>query len=1151
MVFRRNSVQKNTFIIISLFLVITALCFAQGMSIDDLVWLKNSGIKEQEILQEIESNKIKFKLTIQDVNKLKKAGFSNDFIAQLGPLPLENNISVSNILKMLKAGKSEEVILIKIFSTTKKIKISIRDRLTLKRAGASNRIIRALAETNILNYDKIKFWYEQNISEDEILQKIRKYPIKQKFSIKHLLALRKLNVSRRILAALKSNNSSSKPVYNETPVVHSQYKKYKDLTGLFSLKYPKSWRIMQEVKGGSDFRLCFTPDKYTKEIKNIKLGVSVHVAMLEHGSSYDFLSVENVFKKMLPTHLKHNKEYKLRYNSHKNIQIGKLKAVEVDYSAVMENTPVKEMTIMSYKRGVEFTINFTVPKDKAYNYQSVFHKIKDSLKLVPGKLKSERLPDRMKSSDIIRRAKQSTVLVSAWFGKSKGTGTGFLVTPNGYIITNHHVCYNHKDKMKQATRIEVSWDSKLGKKSMPAKLIAAWYQKAPTRKDVALLKIDVVNHPYLPLASPDKVLESDRVIAFGFPRTDIFGSNDITITEGTVIRIEEAAGGKLNVISIDAKITHGNSGGPCFDLNLGGVIGINTAVYKGELLGYNIALPITIAFEEFPELYYPQKDLYAFSPTERMKLAVYFKGCKQYRGATRELLNIVKQQGTNDLAHSLLGQVLLSESYNRTGKEKKLLKAQAISYYKKALKINPKSELALYGLGNYYWEKQNQLEAFRFYDRLVSYYPESVWAYNSRALLYSQAKRYEEAIEDAKKAIQLNNDLQPDPYMTLGSIYYKQKKYYQGRSQYKKAIEINPNNLKAQYGRVDYYLYRQDYNGAEIEYARLIERFRGIPEVLEKVGNFYKTYKKDLTKASNYYEQAFKVYTQKGQLPSLTLLRNITDLAYKTKQYTKALERANLRLLLEKTKFQQHDAMIVIGNIFWRLKRGGIGDAFYYLALSKYPSDSKLISYLKKNKTKALDLKSLALITKIYGRRHLLTLLQLILVADLDYSIKGQTTTNLQKAFPKSVVAAIQLRAKRNWVPIRPKSLLGSQKNYKKPTPKYTTPKHTTPKYGTYTAAALQRNIKLAISKFYKSGSSWYVNYTLRNNNPVTIGGFAFTVYLKDKRKKVIKTIYLTSKNKAIPRQTLNFKKVYLVPYWSYSNARFIEVKLRKVKQVQ
>lgn len=141
-----------------------------------------------------------------------------------------------------------------------------------------------------------------------------------------------------------------------------------------------------------------------------------------------------------------------------------------------------------------------------------------------------------------------------------GQGSGFLVSADGYVVTNNHV-------IDGATKIQVSFDEK---EKFDAKLIGT-----DQRTDVALLKIQS-NKTFAFVKFADKEPRvGDWALAVGNP----FGLGG-TVTAGIVSALARDIGsGPYDYLQIDAAVNKGNSGGPTFNLD-GDVIGVNTAIYS-------------------------------------------------------------------------------------------------------------------------------------------------------------------------------------------------------------------------------------------------------------------------------------------------------------------------------------------------------------------------------------------------------------------------------------------------------------------------------------------------------------------------------------------------------------------------------------------
>jgi serine protease Do len=159
----------------------------------------------------------------------------------------------------------------------------------------------------------------------------------------------------------------------------------------------------------------------------------------------------------------------------------------------------------------------------------------------------------------------------------RGTGSGVIITPDGYILTNNHVA-------GQASEIRVRlYDGR----EFKARRIGV-----DPETDLALVKIDAQNLPYATLGDSSKLEQGEWVIALGSP----FGLEQ-TMTAGIVSATGRQFGGTYdNYIQTDASINPGNSGGPLISMN-GEVIGINTMIYSrsGGSEGIGFSVPSNIA----------------------------------------------------------------------------------------------------------------------------------------------------------------------------------------------------------------------------------------------------------------------------------------------------------------------------------------------------------------------------------------------------------------------------------------------------------------------------------------------------------------------------------------------------------------------------
>lgn len=148
--------------------------------------------------------------------------------------------------------------------------------------------------------------------------------------------------------------------------------------------------------------------------------------------------------------------------------------------------------------------------------------------------------------------------------KGKGTGSAFVVTPTGYLVTCAHV-------IDDATTIQVH----LGGITYEASVIAIH-----ASNDLALLKIEAANLPTIGLAPPNSIELAQEVRSVGFPLSEVLG-NSIKINRGTISGKVQREDREL--LQIDAPINPGNSGGPVVDL-LGNVVGVASEKIHGQAI---------------------------------------------------------------------------------------------------------------------------------------------------------------------------------------------------------------------------------------------------------------------------------------------------------------------------------------------------------------------------------------------------------------------------------------------------------------------------------------------------------------------------------------------------------------------------------------
>lgn len=173
--------------------------------------------------------------------------------------------------------------------------------------------------------------------------------------------------------------------------------------------------------------------------------------------------------------------------------------------------------------------------------------------------------------------------------QTAGAGSGFILTPDGYIVTNYHVV-GDADTVKVTLYNGDSYDAK--------------YIGGDEDYDIAVIKIDAENLPNVTLGDSDSLNVGDHILAIGNP----LGELTFSMSEGiasSVNRAIDVDGTPFNMIQVTAAINPGNSGGPLFN-EYGEVVGIVSAKYSSyasqSVEGLGFAIPINDAIKVAQEL---------------------------------------------------------------------------------------------------------------------------------------------------------------------------------------------------------------------------------------------------------------------------------------------------------------------------------------------------------------------------------------------------------------------------------------------------------------------------------------------------------------------------------------------------------------------
>ncbi|MEY4623733.1 MAG: hypothetical protein RLZZ07_363 [Actinomycetota bacterium] len=218
----------------------------------------------------------------------------------------------------------------------------------------------------------------------------------------------------------------------------------------------------------------------------------------------------------------------------------------------------------------------------------------------------ERSPQSI--SAIAARVLPSVVSISTRSSMGGGTGTGFVIRSDGYILTNNHVVEN----VRRNGTLSVSFND--------GKVVRGKIVGVDPAYDLAVIKVARTGVPALQFGNSDKVQVGDTVIAIGSPlglsgtvTSGIISAKNRAVTAGD----GQSEGSFINALQTDAAINPGNSGGPLVD-KTGAVVGVNSAIAtvgssygsQSGSIGLGFAIPINQARRTAEELIKTGKSSY-------------------------------------------------------------------------------------------------------------------------------------------------------------------------------------------------------------------------------------------------------------------------------------------------------------------------------------------------------------------------------------------------------------------------------------------------------------------------------------------------------------------------------------------------------------
>ena len=366
---------------------------------------------------------------------------------------------------------------------------------------------------------------------------------------------------------------------------------------------------------------------------------------------------------------------------------------------------------------------------------------------------------------IFKENRKAVVVVIAYDSKGKpiSQGSGFIVRPDGAVVTNYHVISNAVDiKIKAGDKV----------------LKVEGLLHIDKENDIAILKAYGKNLPVVRIGDIEKLTVGEKVYVIGSPE-----GFENTISDGILSGIREITD-KRKILQITAPVSRGSSGGALFNKN-GEVIGIVTFLIE-EAQNLNFAMPVNliknkISGKKVIALKDSALEDYEKTAEYWFYLGYYYGEAKMHREALEAYKQAIRIKPDLAEAHYNLG-----VAYRKLGMYKEAIKA-----YKQAIRIKPDDADAHYNLGVAYRKLGMNKEALEAYKQAIRIKPDDADAHLGLGIAYGSLGMYNEEIEAYKQAIRIKPDFAYAHY-GLGIAYLSLDDRGSALEQYKILKDLDP-----------------------------------------------------------------------------------------------------------------------------------------------------------------------------------------------------------------------------------------------------------------------------------------------------------------------------------------------------------------------
>ena len=407
-------------------------------------------------------------------------------------------------------------------------------------------------------------------------------------------------------------------------------------------------------------------------------------------------------------------------------------------------------------------------------------------------------------------------------GKTVGTGSGFVVQPDGTLVTNYHVlvdAHSVKAYFPNGTQVDVIGIYKIDRV-----------------RDFAILKLAKGFYSTLELGDSSSLQAYDYTSALGYLSENVKENNGtvegiVAQTYGFVLGIHPQAIPGVSFIYTTTAFGPGFSGSPLVNKS-NKVVGI--ATIEGRSI--NLAIPI-----QFVKPFLKEKKSFSFlellQQDQNSKEAMYYRGNFYLYGlgdpnkAIDEFEKILTQDPSFTLAH-----YDLAVAYRDLGMED-----EAIQQYERTVELQPNFPEALSNLGSYYFRSGKLEQAKEVFKKAIKVYPNFIQGLSNLGAVLNKLGHPKEAIPHLKKTLELNPEFAIASF-NLGNSQFALNRFEEAQKSYERSVELGLDFLSMHWKLYEIHLTRKAYKSAEKELQTILQMDPQNKEAQKKLSSLPKVH---------------------------------------------------------------------------------------------------------------------------------------------------------------------------------------------------------------------------------------------------------------------------------------------------------------------